>query len=743
MRDRIGVVVAMLAVGCSGKPQDAELVGGSQAASACGATQIKLSRYDRRVEPGARFTFDVAVTSSSCNEVPVTFRALAPAFEDDHAHGDDLTALWSPTPAEWERIGRAGSATIWRVRSATAPPRTGLFEIELDVGPAHFHELFTDVTCSDGIYCDGEERLVNGECAEDVRLPCGQSEGDDCLRYECLEATRSCGQTPVGGDDCIQCTASHCTPHCKNNWDCGSDGCGGGCGEHGLACPEIGGEQSYCIEGRCRVVDPPVGTCLNPAPLLGATGLVVPAGGTTTVVEGDSSTNDLELVRPECQAGDVGEYVYRFTLENTQGFEIRMISADDDNLALDTLLAIQPDCFSRLSFPTGTCSDDATPPGGLASRIFGTLPPGSYVVIATGYSASQVGPFKLYVRFNGKQCTPTCDGKDCGNDGCDGPCSVTTPECTEVGEQCNETGQCAPDACEADCSGRQCGPSANNCNPNGDETCGPACGKGKICDLAQGKCVPQKACDPFLPECDSARRPENGVAAYCGTDCEWHRADDPLLDLVPNDAARVLSSVVYQKRLFSDTSCARIEGCIRGGGLRTLMRFDTEVYNVGDAGFDAPSPQQRPDLFEHSACHGHYHFHGFARFDLYYPAGTPAVRGGKLAYCMEDTVAYQSGPAVACDAASTCDDQGIQKGWTDLYARDLDCQWLDITGIEGNRWYCYEVCTNYGRNFQEYSFDNNCSRFPIWVPAESSITEGADLLYGSLSPKGAPPSCDF
>src|SRR6185436_10446108 len=92
------------------------------------------------------------------------------------------------------------------------------------------------------------------------------------------------------------------------------------------------------------------------------------------------------------------------------------------------LLAIQYTCGTRLSFPTGTCSDDATPPGELSSRIFGTLEPGSYVVIATGYAASQVGPFQLQVHFNGIACTPQCDSKKCGDDGCGHPCG---PDCAQ------------------------------------------------------------------------------------------------------------------------------------------------------------------------------------------------------------------------------------------------------------------------------------------------------------------------
>ena len=52
--------------------------------------------------------------------------------------------------------------------------------------------------------------------------------------------------------------------------------------------------------------------------------------------------------------------------------------------------------------------------------------PAGYVVIATGYSSSQVGPFRLEVRFNGKACSPQCDGKQCGDDGCGGSCGASS-----------------------------------------------------------------------------------------------------------------------------------------------------------------------------------------------------------------------------------------------------------------------------------------------------------------------------
>jgi hypothetical protein len=72
-------------------------------------------------------------------------------------------------------------------------------------------------------------------------------------------------------------------------------------------------------------------------------------------------------------------------------------------------------------------------------------------------------------------CTPDCDGKVCGDDGCGGTCA---PGCG-TGETCNAQGLC--DACQPDCAGKVCG----------DDGCGgqcqPGCGAGQTCN-AQGQC---------------------------------------------------------------------------------------------------------------------------------------------------------------------------------------------------------------------------------------------------------------
>lgn len=110
-----------------------------------------------------------------------------------------------------------------------------------------------------------------------------------------------------------------------------------------------------------------------------------------------------------------------------------MLAANGDPTELNTVLAVKDSCDG----PSILCSNDATPPGGLGSRISGILHPGTYLVIATGHSANDLGPYQLQVKFTGLPCAPQCDGKDCGDDGCGdlcGPCDAPNV--------CSVTGQC-------------------------------------------------------------------------------------------------------------------------------------------------------------------------------------------------------------------------------------------------------------------------------------------------------------
>jgi hypothetical protein len=159
-----------------------------------------------------------------------------------------------------------------------------------------------------------------------------------------------------------------------------------------------------------------------------------------------------------------------------------------------------------------------------------------------------------------------------------------------------------------------------------------------------------------------------------------------------------------------------------------MMSFDTFVHNIGSGDLIGPAIDRSPDLFTWASCHQHYHFEKFARFNLLSIDGTQTkLAGSKLAYCMEDVAQHLFGSEILCDPQYDCTTQGIPRGRSDLYPASLDCQWLDITNLAPkNCWYTYEVCTNIGRTIMEASYDNNCVRFPLYVP---EVAPGTRITY--------------
>ncbi len=97
-------------------------------------------------------------------------------------------------------------------------------------------------------------------------------------------------------------------------------------------------------------------------------------------------------------------------------------------------------------------------------------------------------------------CTPQCDGKACGDDGCGGSCGSCA-----ASQECKPDGACG-EVCVADwCADKQCG----------DDTCGGSCGScqpGWECKPDQ-RCLPTAAC---VPQCDGKTCGDDGCGAVCG-----------------------------------------------------------------------------------------------------------------------------------------------------------------------------------------------------------------------------------
>lgn len=176
------------------------------------------------------------------------------------------------------------------------------------------------------------------------------------------------------------------------------------------------------------------------------------------------------------------------------------------------------------------------------------------------------------------------------------------------------------------------------------------------------------------------------------------------------------SSVQFSSETFSQSDCAIMEGCLRGGGLRRLLRFSTSTPNVGEADFYVGRPEES-SMAQFSACHGHYHYHEYAHYRLLNADGEEVVRGAKQAFCLTD---IQPVLPNAPERQYGCDFQGITRGWTDIYSSALDCQWVDVTGVpEGD--YTLEIEVNPRRFIPEMNYENNTARVSVRVPQDPNV----------------------
>lgn len=182
------------------------------------------------------------------------------------------------------------------------------------------------------------------------------------------------------------------------------------------------------------------------------------------------------------------------------------------------------------------------------------------------------------------------------------------------------------------------------------------------------------------------------------------------------DQNLLASTVRLTTETFAQNDCAIMEGCLRAGGERRLLRFSTSTPNVGTADFFVGRPEDSPNA-EWSACHGHYHYHEYAHYRLLDQQGQEVVRGAKQAFCLTDIERVLPD---APPAQYGCTFQGITRGWADIYSSGLDCQWVDVTGLgEGD--YTLEIEVNPNRFIPELDFSNNVATVSVHVPQDPNV----------------------
>ena len=169
---------------------------------------------------------------------------------------------------------------------------------------------------------------------------------------------------------------------------------------------------------------------------------------------------------------------------------------------------------------------------------------------------------------------------------------------------------------------------------------------------------------------------DNGSCVYEG---------DPLCtgpDLVVLESA-ITSSLQTATMNVSQTDCYIEEGCLNGFGSRQLIRFTTHIKNIGELDYyiGTTSQAEQTQQFEWGACHNHWHYKGYAKYDLYTMDGGLIPIGFKNGFCVMD---------LECGDGGTftygCSNMGISAGCGDIYSSGLSCQWIDVTDVEDGQY---------------------------------------------------------
>jgi hypothetical protein len=183
-------------------------------------------------------------------------------------------------------------------------------------------------------------------------------------------------------------------------------------------------------------------------------------------------------------------------------------------------------------------------------------------------------------------------------------------------------------------------------------------------------------------------------------------------------------SISLTHRSFGTEDCALGDGCIRAPGDRHLLRFATQINNVGRATLQHGVPRGNPDfVFDACATHLHYHYADFLTYSLHLrdPDDSPGemvVEGFKFAHCIEDATPLSPASPARGDFSCSSPDtrQGLSPGWGIPYAANIDCQWLDVTGVpEGD--YLLRIIIDPQNKIAEEREDNNTQVFRVSIPA--------------------------
>ncbi|MBI1787097.1 MAG: hypothetical protein HYR60_06020 [Acidobacteria bacterium] len=164
-------------------------------------------------------------------------------------------------------------------------------------------------------------------------------------------------------------------------------------------------------------------------------------------------------------------------------------------------------------------------------------------------------------------------------------------------------------------------------------------------------------------------------------------------DLIVDQAA-LRQNWIVRVEDFPSNFCSVQEGGITPGE-HTVLRFTVATPNIGDADLSLGDPNAHvaagDGLYEFATCHQHYHFRHYALYQLIDPATGQVWRAAKRGFCMIDIEKFHdyTGDAdnkrhfASCGAVGIPGNQGISKGWSDVYVWKLGGQYFVLDGGDG------------------------------------------------------------
>lgn len=179
-------------------------------------------------------------------------------------------------------------------------------------------------------------------------------------------------------------------------------------------------------------------------------------------------------------------------------------------------------------------------------------------------------------------------------------------------------------------------------------------------------------------------------------------------------------------------ACLIGEGCLAGYGLRNIINFTTTIRNIGDADYYIGPPQAGNSQFVFDQCHGHWHYAGYASYELYDSLQQPMSVGFKNGFCVLDLMCFGG------TAKYGCSDMGISAGCADSYSSGLSCQWMDITDVPAGH-YTLVVKVNWDQSPDklgrvEQRFDNNVGYVCLNISRNAQNIPSVTVIPSSCSP---------